>query len=79
MASAEGQAARTAPAFLEAAFARVVLHDGEGLIAGYSKRVFGTNAGNEMSAWLEQNGPAVERELMAWPALPAMAPLKARR
>jgi hypothetical protein len=65
--------------FLEAAFARVVLHDREGLIIVYSKRVYGTKAGNEMSAWLERNGPEVERSLMAWTAIPPMARLKALR
>ena len=65
--------------FLEAAFARVVLHDGEGLIVVYSKRVYGAKAGNEMSAWLEKNGPEAERQLLAWTSLPAMTRLKALR
>ena len=27
----------------------------------YSKRVFGSTPGNEMSAWLQENGPNTER------------------
>jgi hypothetical protein len=65
--------------FLEAAFARVLLADGEGLIVVHSKRVYGTKAGNEMSAWLAKNGPEAERALLAWTGLPAMARLKALR
>ncbi len=65
------------PAFLEAAFARFLLHDGHGLVIVYSKRVYGSKAGNEMSAWLEKNGPDTEQALMAWTGLPPLARVKA--
>ena len=67
------------PAFLEAAFARMLLHDGDGLVVVYSKRVLGAKAGNEMSAWLEKNGPPTESALMAWSGLPPMARIKTLR
>lgn len=65
------------PEFLEVAFARVLLHDGHGTVVVYSKRVYGAKAGNEMSAWLRQNGPDVEEALMAWTGIPSQAVLKA--
>ena len=67
------------PQFLEAAFARILLHDGEGLVVVYSKRVLGAKAGNEMSGWLEKNGPSTEDTLMAWTGLPPMAQIKSLR
>jgi hypothetical protein len=67
------------PAFLEAAFARILLHEGQGLVIVYSKRVYGTKAGNEMSAWLEKNGAETEGALMAWSGMPPMAILRALR
>jgi hypothetical protein len=36
----------------------------------YSHRIYGTKAGNEMSAWLKKNGPTTENNLMKWDALP---------
>jgi len=39
--------------FLEAAFARVMLVDGAGIVLVYSHRVYGEAAGDSMSAWLE--------------------------
>jgi len=59
------------PDFIEAAFARFKLIDGTGISAVYSHRVYGKAAGDEMSAWLEANGPAVEKALMKWRCVPA--------
>lgn len=38
----------------------------------YSHRVYGKNAGNEMSAWLVRNGPGTEKNLMKWEAMPKL-------
>jgi hypothetical protein len=65
------------PKFLEAAFARFLLHDGRGMVVVFSKRIYGAKAGDEMSAWLQQHGPDTEKTLMAWPGLPSLAALKA--
>ena len=46
--------------FLEAVFARFLLHDGRGLVV-HSKRIYGARVGDEMSKWLGENGPGVER------------------
>ncbi len=64
------------PAFLEAAFARFVLSDGVGFVVVYSHRVYGYRAGPEMSEWLKANGPDVERALMVWDKVPALASLR---
>jgi hypothetical protein len=65
------------PGFLEAAFARAVLVDGIGVVAVYSHRVYGKQAGTAMSDWLQANGTRVERALMSWDGLPAPAALRA--
>jgi hypothetical protein len=58
------------PEFIEVAFSRFRMQDGLGSAVIYSHRIYGKKAGNEMSAWLERNGPTTERELMKWDAIP---------
>jgi len=65
------------PAFLEAAFARLVLVDGVGTVVVYSHRVYGAQAGPAMSDWLKGRGAQVEKLLMAWDKVPTAAALKA--
>jgi hypothetical protein len=65
------------PQFLEAVFARILLHQGRGTIVVFSKRVYGAKAGNEMSAWLAKNGPDTEEALMQWKGIPAQSWMKA--
>ena len=65
------------PAFLEAAFARFLIHDGRGVVAVYSKRFYGDKARFEMGEWLKKNGSGVEAALMAWTGFPSQAALKA--
>lgn len=64
------------PDFLEAAFARMVLIDGVGVVAVYSHRVYGKGVGPAMTDWLKANGPRTEGALMAWDRVPAPAALK---
>jgi len=64
------------PDLLEAVFARCLLHDGAGVVAVASHRVYGKAAGAQMSEWLRGNGPQVEQSLMAWSSLPSVASLK---
>lgn len=59
-------------AFIEAAFARLRLEGGRGVSIVYSHRIYGTKAGDAMSRWLRENGPAIEKELMGMPALPVV-------
>ena len=58
------------PEVIEAAFARFRMHNGVGSAVIYSHRVYGKKAGPEMSAWLAKNGPATEKNLMMWDAMP---------
>ncbi len=58
------------PTFLEAVFSRFKIHNGMGAGAIYSHRIYGKEVGNQMSAWLKQNGPAIEKNLMQWDAIP---------
>jgi hypothetical protein len=64
------------PAFLEAAFARLVLVDDKGFVVVYSHRIYDQNAGPAMSDWLRANGPATENALMSWTGLPSVTALK---
>lgn len=65
------------PAFLEAVFARMMLHDEVAHIVVYSHRLYGTDVGAQMSEWLQGNGPQMEETLMAWDELPGAAVLRA--
>ncbi|WP_063533769.1 hypothetical protein [Burkholderia sp. MSMB1589WGS] len=56
--------------FIEAVFTRIALVDGAGAGAIYSHREYGRAVGNEVSAWIEKNGPAKERALRQWNPLP---------
>lgn len=64
------------PQLLEASFARCVLHEGTGLIAVVSHRIYGKAAGPEMSQWLAAQGAPTEQALMAWDSLPGIGRLK---
>lgn len=58
------------PEFIEVAFARFRMHDGVGIAVIYSHRIYGKKIGDEISAWLEKNGPDIEKTLMKWDAVP---------
>jgi hypothetical protein len=64
------------PQLLEAVFARCMLHDGIGVIAVLSRRIYGQAVGPQMSEWLRNNGPQTEQALMSWSSLPSIASLK---
>ena len=61
--------------FLEAVFARCLMHDGRGLVAVVSHRVYGSAAGPDMSTWLGAQGRQVDDALMGWNGLPPLASL----
>ena len=58
------------PEFIEVAFSRFRMHEGVGSAVIYSHRIYGRKIGDEMSAWLDKNGPSMERNLMKWDAMP---------
>jgi hypothetical protein len=59
------------PESIEAVFARFRLADGRGTAVIVSHRIHGRAAGPAMQAWLEANGPDVERRLMALEGIPS--------
>ena len=59
------------PESIEAVFARFRLAGGRGTAVIVSHRIHGRNAGPAMQAWLETNGVAVERRLMALEGIPS--------
>ena len=65
-----------APGVVEAAFARLVLVEGKGVVVVYSRRAYGANAAETIGAWVQANGEARERALMAWKVAPAPGQLK---
>jgi hypothetical protein len=63
------------PNFIEAAFARFKLVDGVGRSIVYSHRIYGEKVGDQMSKWLNDNGPKMEKALMDWNNSPSSASL----
>jgi len=63
------------PNFIEVAFARFKLVDGLGCSIVYSHRIYGEKIGDQMSAWLKNNGPEKEKALMEWNDIPSPASL----
>ncbi len=62
--------------FIEVAFARFKLVDGVGCSIVYSHRIYGEKVGDQMSAWLKDNGPKMEKMLMEWNDTPSPASLR---
>jgi len=58
------------PEFIEAVFSRFKMHESAGVAIIYSHRVYGKKAGNEMSAWLQKNGAAIDKRMMEWTVMP---------
>ena len=67
------------PDFIEVAFARFKLVDGKGFSFVYSHRIYGEKIGDQMSAWLGENGEAVEKALMKWSSFPSPDSLSEER
>lgn len=65
------------PDFIEVAFARFKLIDGVGCSIVFSHRLYGEKIGEQMSEWLKNNGPEMEKTLMEWNGVPSPATLRA--
>jgi len=61
---------------MEVAFARFKLVDGVGCSSVYSHRIYGEKVGDQMSAWLRDNGQKMEKMLMEWNDIPSPASLR---
>jgi hypothetical protein len=61
------------PNFIEVAFARFKLVNGLGCSIVYSHRIYGEKIGDQMSAWLKNNGAEKEKALMEWNDIPSPA------
>ncbi len=55
------------PTFIEASFARFVMHKGAGASVVYSHRIYGAKVDEAMNQWLQKNGEKIEKALMAMP------------
>src|SRR5213596_2348825 len=64
------------PNFIEVAFARFKLVNGVGCSIVYSHRIYGEKIDDQMSAWLNDNGPKTEKMLMEWNNIPSPASLR---
>jgi hypothetical protein len=69
-------AALGAPDFIELVFARVMKHEGVGVVLVYSHRIYGADVAEKASAWLEEQGPTVEMGLMGFAGVPSPAELE---
>jgi hypothetical protein len=61
------------PNFIEVALARFKLVDGLGCSIVFSHRIYGEKIGDQMSAWLKNNGAEKEKALMEWNDIPSPA------
>jgi hypothetical protein len=66
-----------APGVMEAAFARVMLVEGKGVVVVYSHRAYGKDAADVIGPWLQTKGQSTENTLMGWKGLPKLAAIKA--
>ena len=64
------------PNFLEAAFACFKLVDGVGRSIVYSHRIYGEKVGAQMSKWLNDKDPIMEKAPMDWNNSPSPASLR---
>jgi len=64
------------PNFIEVALARFKMVADVGCSIVYSHRIYGEKVGDQMSAWLRDNGPKTERMLMEWNDIPSPASLR---
>lgn len=60
------------PGIVETIFVRFKMHDGIGISIISAHRMYGESMGNQMSAWLKQNGQAREDALMRWNGVPKL-------
>jgi hypothetical protein len=66
-----------APAYSQAAFARVALVEGKGMLVVYSHRTYGEHSAESSTGWMDRNGETTERQLMNWTGMPKLAQLRA--
>jgi hypothetical protein len=68
-----------APNVREVAFARVLMFEGRGVVAVYSKRFYGEGdvPDDAMKEWFKANAVKIERVLVSWQGIPSRAVLSA--
>ena len=66
-----------APDYSQAAFARIALVDGKGMVIVYSHRAYGAHSAEAIGGWIDRNGESIESALMSWKDLPTPAQLRA--
>jgi hypothetical protein len=64
------------PEFLEAVQARFLIFDEVGMSVIHSHRTYGQAKEDGMQAWMEEQGPATERQLMSWEGMPTSKKLQ---
>lgn len=63
--------------FTQAAFARLALVEGKGMVVVYSHRSYGEHSAETSTGWMDRNGESIEAELMSWTGMPKLAQLRA--
>jgi len=63
--------------FTQAAFARLALVEGKGMVIVYSHRSYGEHSEETSTGWMDRNGETIEGKLMSWTGMPKLAQLRA--
>jgi hypothetical protein len=63
--------------YTQAAFVRLALVEGKGVLVMYSHRSYGEHSAESSTGWMDRNGEATERALMSWGGTPKLAKLRA--
>jgi hypothetical protein len=58
-----------------AAFARLLLFEGRGIVVVHSKRFYGDGAQAEMTTWFKANAVKIEQVLLSWNGIPSLETL----
>jgi hypothetical protein len=63
--------------YSQAAFARLALVEGKGMVVVYSHRSYGEHSAETSTGWMDRNGEDIEGKLMSWNGMPKLAQLRA--
>jgi len=63
--------------YTQAAFVRLGLYEGKGVLVMYTHRTHGEHSAESSTGWLDRNGEDIQQKLMSWKGLPKLAQLKA--
>ena len=63
--------------YTQAAFVRLAMVEGKGVLVMYSHRTYGAHSNESSTGWMDRNGEDTEKKLMSWTGIPKLAQLRA--